>query len=546
MFSQIRALAKQRFAGEGAFDPQLLTAAAVFATGASMLVGADFADGAQSLGLLAANLIAFALILFPVWVFSRKRLPRSRIPVLSLGQLMALGFLVGLAKGALTGLVMFGFGLEVDALFSVFSRVWQTSLLGLWFVPVVALFGTLRARFSEQRIALVAQANASDAGASSQPVSLVSFIERARTRLATVGVDSSGTRLSNELQQIISNDLRPLSYNLWSREFEKFPSFSLRQILSTALQEHMYYWKLVVPLWFLTTVVPTILYFGPDAGLAIQALRALALLLVFFIAARIRVTSAMSGVIVFATSILAIWLLQSLIAVWLAPASEVFTNPWLMLINLIWLFELALLSAMARAFLAMGKRVEGEYQLLAEDRRDSGFSRELALRDRQVAQFLHGHLQSQLNSAANRLALTTTPEEVERELQLLENLLREALEEFGRAQTLTLEAGLQKLVDDWGGMVEIRFLVNAEPMSPEAAEQCCEVINEAIANALRHGFATQLSVSVTPGPVVTVIDNGTGPRDGAPGLGSRFFDSVSQDWSLRPTEAGSVLTVSLR
>jgi anti-sigma regulatory factor (Ser/Thr protein kinase) len=72
-----------------------------------------------------------------------------------------------------------------------------------------------------------------------------------------------------------------------------------------------------------------------------------------------------------------------------------------------------------------------------------------------------------------------------------------------------------------------------------------EVINEGIANAVRHGFATEVSITVADGSEIVIIDNGTGPRDGKAGLGSAYFSSVSTSWSLQATPAGAKLTVNL-
>ena len=85
------------------------------------------------------------------------------------------------------------------------------------------------------------------------------------------------------------------------------------------------------------------------------------------------------------------------------------------------------------------------------------------------------------------------------------------------------------------------FAISPVILGEKQLEEVREVMNEGIANALRHGFASRVTVTLGPGPEITISDDGTGPRDGVPGLGSTFFDSISQDWQLSATDAGSIL-----
>ena len=98
---------------------------------------------------------------------------------------------------------------------------------------------------------------------------------------------------------------------------------------------------------------------------------------------------------------------------------------------------------------------------------------------------------------------------------------------------------------DWGGLVKLSLAMNPVHLKEDQFEIIREIISEGIANAVRHGFASEVSIMVSEGPEIVVIDNGTGPRDGKPGLGSTYFSSVATNWSLTATEAGAKLTISL-
>jgi signal transduction histidine kinase len=79
------------------------------------------------------------------------------------------------------------------------------------------------------------------------------------------------------------------------------------------------------------------------------------------------------------------------------------------------------------------------------------------------------------------------------------------------------------------------------------------VVEEGIGNAKKHGAARRIQIAVDcPEPRllrVRISDDGSGPRGGAPGLGSSLLDEIAADaWSLQPnpTGTGSLLVAELR
>jgi anti-sigma regulatory factor (Ser/Thr protein kinase) len=77
-----------------------------------------------------------------------------------------------------------------------------------------------------------------------------------------------------------------------------------------------------------------------------------------------------------------------------------------------------------------------------------------------------------------------------------------------------------------------------------------QAVSEAVVNAARHGLATSVNADITvsgSGLEVRVVDDGVGPRDGTPGLGSAYFSANSGgEWSLvAGSDGGSVFTVHL-
>jgi signal transduction histidine kinase len=546
MQQKIRRLLQLEFRGRGTIDYQVFGIGGLLALSGSLLVAADFSDSYQVFGLALANLIAIAALLPLLLGFDKFFIGGRESAKLTLAQLILFGMLLGFLKGALTGLAMFGLGFEIDLQLSVLSRVWQTTILGAWFVPMLALFGTLRSRYVEQREALVSEKVARQVGLPAQAGPLLEFVEGVRSRLSELRSDTDRKKLAAELQSIITEDLRPLSYRLWAKQSAEFPGFGILQIARLSISQKLFQPMLVTTVWTLTTLVPTLIYFGATPGLEILVWQAVALALTLFVASRIATRSFPASLAVFIAAVVAVWVIQTVIAASLATGYLVLNEPSLLLVHLLWIFELTLLSAMARAFLDLGKRVEAEMKQFDPAGANSRFGQDVILKNRQLAQYLHGHLQSQLNAAAVRIANQEDAESIGADLDQLEKLLSEALTSYGSQQAQSIEEGIQRLKSDWGGLVEFTFLIEPTVIEDREIQVICEVINEATANAVRHGFASRMSIIITHQLDIEIVDNGTGPRDGKPGLGSRYFDSVAQKWEITPTTSGSKLLVSLR
>jgi signal transduction histidine kinase len=72
------------------------------------------------------------------------------------------------------------------------------------------------------------------------------------------------------------------------------------------------------------------------------------------------------------------------------------------------------------------------------------------------------------------------------------------------------------------------------------------IVEEGISNAIRHGKATSIDISVTRVDELTVrvevLDNGHGPQGGKASVGSAFVQQASSGrWSLTACSSGSQL-----
>ncbi len=177
---------------------------------------------------------------------------------------------------------------------------------------------------------------------------------------------------------------------------------------------------------------------------------------------------------------------------------------------------------------------------------------ELVRASRTLARYVHGTLQSRLLASALAIEQAERdgdPAAFDAALQQAREAL--SLPDAFAAPATDLAAALQTTVDLWQGFaaITIEVPVPAPTVDPETVADLCRVVEEAVANAMRHGDATTITVAVTATDErldVVVTDDGTGPHGGGPGLGTTLFD-VTGAWSLvaRQDRSGAVLTMRM-
>ena len=128
--------------------------------------------------------------------------------------------------------------------------------------------------------------------------------------------------------------------------------------------------------------------------------------------------------------------------------------------------------------------------------------------------------------------------------------VREALGMTGAHDWRSDVDGIESL---WSAAIalELRMAPECQEMLDAddiAARALVEVVREGINNAVRHGGADEVHVSVSPCPggiVCEIRDDGIGV-DGTPqpGMGSRLLDAVCMDWSLT-RNGGTVLHATI-
>jgi signal transduction histidine kinase len=208
-------------------------------------------------------------------------------------------------------------------------------------------------------------------------------------------------------------------------------------------------------------------------------------------------------------------------------------------------FSVAIAWFVATVFiLARARRLTQEHLNKVNDQIGLSIARmrqEIWFTQQNLAWVLHGPVQSALISASIRLESGAVRDAADRAA---------ILSSLHRAYELLTTAGpgvpdfndfATELTGLWQGVCTISFNDSDQVMDRVAADPAAtyaviEVVREAVGNAIRHGDATSVDITIsdhTDGLVGLVItDNGRGlSKDATPGIGSDLFDSLAYSWS---------------
>ena len=174
---------------------------------------------------------------------------------------------------------------------------------------------------------------------------------------------------------------------------------------------------------------------------------------------------------------------------------------------------------------------------------------------RNLTWVLHGPVQSALVSATIRLESGAAADAADR-AAIWSNIAEAyALLSTGGPAEPDFAAFAGELTSLWTGVCEISFddpdsMIERVSADPSATAALIEVVREAAGNAIRHGDATALDVTILEqdaGLVRLVIaDNGTGmPPGAAPGIGSDLFTALAYEWSSESSPGGTTIRADL-
>ena len=172
-----------------------------------------------------------------------------------------------------------------------------------------------------------------------------------------------------------------------------------------------------------------------------------------------------------------------------------------------------------------------------------------------IARYLHGNLQSRVMALGLSLQVTQMKDQknMDSAMTIAHSLLDSPFSELINTEERSLSDEVAYNISRWDGLLKIvsHIEIPDSALSPIQIRAVGAAIEEALANALRHGLAKEIGISIYEdgiGLTLTIQDDGIGPRNTPPGLGSRLFDTVAtRGWSLkyRPDDLGSIVELKI-
>jgi hypothetical protein len=176
---------------------------------------------------------------------------------------------------------------------------------------------------------------------------------------------------------------------------------------------------------------------------------------------------------------------------------------------------------------------------------------------RALARALHGPVQSAVTASALRLATELQNGPISADLvDSIRTDLVQVLDVLHAPQhdVAPFDDGIARIVMTWEGLCEVHIRVEddvAGVIFDDPVTRACiiDILTDGVSNAVRHGKASSVTVSISnvaETVVIDVEDNGQVPLIGpGRGLGSALLDECALTWSLTDTGSGHVLRAVL-
>jgi glucose-6-phosphate-specific signal transduction histidine kinase len=171
-----------------------------------------------------------------------------------------------------------------------------------------------------------------------------------------------------------------------------------------------------------------------------------------------------------------------------------------------------------------------------------------------AAAYLHNLLQSELLAITKQMEISSVDSESIDSLkelgELLDRLNRPIKDDFQRFLNNPIDR-LNRLQSAWKGIAEIELIIPSQALEDQSRNiLLVQIVEEAIANAVRHASATLIRVNaelVADNRVrFSILDNGSSGKEESFGLGSALLDHhAPKSWSRKRTENGSELIFTL-
>jgi signal transduction histidine kinase len=547
----------------------------------SSILSTPLTQGWHQLGfIIVANVGAIASCAGLFYLFKATLWRSQNSQPIRLWIVLLSGFLFGLTKAMMTAaLTRLLLGAEVT---DIWGRTVSSTVIGVAVVIVVPVMFSQLEFYRSEREQLIAELVRRDMSSPQNsnhelhraegtphkrtrksPDSLEEFVSRSRQRLNLARIRPS--LLPQILEEIREKDARALSHEIWQRENERIPDFTVSNLVTLSLARLNFVITPVVIVFALVAGPVELFAYGAQVGAYALIVQCIIICLVLAVARRLPQRGVRWGLRVFAFAILvmtgAIALITPLISQPLSPAQNIQQGLSILLLLGCAVFASSVVNMAQRNI----KQVHEDITALAPDLKNQALNKAESTRiNLELAQLLHSQVQNVLLSRSIQLQEELNSRNLS--TQEKENILSSSIEDLDDyLNTLTTgqnpsKAGLENIEQicaAWDGVIEVNIDADLKHLNShrELSPILSSVVAEGIANAVKHGLAkhAQLTISCVGIPdcselLVILEDDGIGVRRGKPGLGSMYLNSIPDStWNLAPSKSlgGTALSIKL-
>lgn len=361
--------------------------------------------------------------------------------------------------------------------------------------------------------------------------------------------------ITGAMSDLVGRVVQPLSQSLWETTAQTYPRVTLKQMIVAVFSTQPINTLGIVVFYLLTNVAGVLADAGPWRG-AVWITLTVALITIVSRAAnslmrtfpRFHLTILLGTFVLFQVLTYATTLLHNWFGL---PA----LGPGLFVVTAMSSAMLITITSLLGAWFGANREATGHLAAEIDEERIRvvALSRQTAEYAQELARRLHGSLQTRLTTCGLTIERALRDgDEAALNVALLEALsvLRSPLTGVAVGESLGDE--VDRKVSLWRELCAIQ--VNIDPRirhEPHSrTREVGRVVEEAISNAVRHGGASELRLSVTGEPggavVVALDDNGTLKQNPRPGIGSALFaQATGGNWSLSGTPTGSRLLATI-
>jgi len=465
-----------------------------------------------------------------------------------------------------------GFLLGLPAAEGPWGRIVPTVLVATWWSVTLSLMLEASDRFRRERAILIDRAVQQQVAAAQEAEVAARIRESIRedvnAELAEAHVsllrrlddiearaDASYSAVADELRDTAQTAVRPLSHRLAEQAAQEHPAPGFLAMVANIVRRQPFRPLATSVIYLVTTAPREITRLGPELGLASIGVTVslIVVTMTAFNAAMRRwpqhhAALFISGVVV----------LEGFSVV-LAPAYTAITGVAIPTSDIVGsvvfgTFVIFVTSGFGSWRMTRRDMLRTFEQEISDDEVQAmALSRAIADAAREAGSVLHGSVQTKLVATAMAIDHGVTSGDmvaVNQALMQARAILEQPLASLSTTHQPTIGEEIERKASLWRGLADLTISIDpsisatAGPIAMRAGE----VVEEGVANAIHHGHARTIRVfagSEGADIRIRVVDDGSGPAGGAPGLGSRMLTACASDWSLERTVKGTVLSVGL-